>query len=113
MSPASFMHALALVGYFSLLALWLLWNTVLAPSQRLPIALALMMSVLPLMLPLRGLLYRQAGAYLLAAVLSLGYFMHGVTEATANAAERVPAVLEVAFSLALFFGASLSLRYRR
>jgi uncharacterized membrane protein len=107
------MHGLALVGYFSLLVLWLFWNTVLAPPQHMPVALALLLSVAPLGLPLRGLLRRQAQAYLLAAVLSLGYFMHGVTEAMVNAPERLPAVIEIACSLALFFGASLSIRFVR
>ena len=72
-----------LTGYFGLLTLLMLWNTVIAPSQRFPIALTLIVSVLPLMLPLRGLLHGRPVACTWAAYLSLFYVVHGIVEAAA------------------------------
>ena len=105
-----FAYASVITGYFGLITLIMLWHTILSPSQRFPIALTLIISVVPLLFPLRGLLYNQANAITWAAYLSLFYFIHGVMEAAAEPAERLLAVLEIVLSLTLFFGATFYLR---
>jgi uncharacterized membrane protein len=106
-------YSVALGGYFSLLALLLLWPTVLAPVQRLPVALLLMVSLLPLMLPLRGLLHGRPSACTWAAYLSLFYFVHGVLEVAASPEQRLLGSIEIIGSLLLFFGAVFYVRFAR
>jgi uncharacterized membrane protein len=104
-------RALTLTGYFGLLALMTAWLAWIAPSARFPVSLVLVFAVFPLLLPLRGLLHARPRAHVWAAFLSLPYFVHGVGEAFAGTDERWLALLEVALSLALFFGASLYVRW--
>ncbi|MCK5478598.1 MAG: DUF2069 domain-containing protein, partial [Methylococcales bacterium] len=47
---------IALTGFFGLFILLMLWNTILAPSQHFPVALVLLFTVTPLLIPFRGLL---------------------------------------------------------
>ena len=104
-------RALALTGYFGLLGLMTAWLAWIAPSARFPVSLVLVIAVFPLLLPLRGLLHGRPRAHAWAAFLSLPYFVHGVGEAYAGTGERWLALLEVALSLGLFFGASLYVRW--
>lgn len=102
-------HGLALAGCLGLIVLWLAWVTLLAPpppAGRTPMLLA---ATLPLLLPLRGLVHDRRRSYGWLGMLSLGYFIHG-TGALTDAAERLPASLEILLSLALFGGCLLRLR---
>lgn len=106
-----FAHQIALTGYFGLLSLLMLWPTVLSPPQRVPVALILAVSLLPLLFPLRGLLYGRPSACTWAAYLSLFYFIHGVTDIAGNLGnQRIPGGLEVLASLMLFFGCAFYLK---
>ncbi len=98
-----------LVGYFGLLGLWIAWSTILAPARHAPKSLTLAIATLPLLIPLRGMLYDRRGSFLGLALLSLVYFMHGVGAAT-DANQQALAGLEVAFSLCLFGGCLVRLR---
>ena len=73
----------------------------------------LILSVSPLLLPMRGLLAGKARSCAWAAYISLLYFIHGSVEAYANPLQRPYALLEVTFSLMLFVGASLYVRYHK
>jgi uncharacterized membrane protein len=104
-------YIVALTGFFGLFALLMLWNTVLAPSTRFPVALVLLITVTPLLLPMRGLLNRNLRSCAWAAYISLAYFLHGTAEAYANAGERLYASLEIILSLMLFFGSAFYVRF--
>jgi len=104
-------RALALTAYFCLLILMLAWHAWLFPSARLPVSLMLLITAVPLLVPLRGILHGRARSHLWAAFLSLVYFVHGVGEAMANPAERWLGLTEIASSLLLFFGATLYARW--
>jgi uncharacterized membrane protein len=104
-------HIIALSGFFGLFALLMLWNTVVAPSTRFPVALVLLFAVTPLLLPMRGLLDRKLKSCAWAAYVSLIYFIHGSAEAYVNAGERLYASLEIMLSLMLFFGAAFYVRF--
>jgi len=95
----------ALLGFFGLFFLQLAWHTLLFPLIGFPTALLLVMSVGPLLLPFRGLLHGNLKSCTWMTYLSLPYFAHGVAEAYASQTERPFAVLEIAFSLLLCFGA--------
>lgn len=106
-----YFYVSALSGFFGLFALLMLWPTVLAPARQFPVALVLLVTVTPLLLPMRGLLAQNRKACGWAAYISLIYFVHGSTEAYSNAGERNLALAEVALSLLLFLGAALYLRF--
>jgi uncharacterized membrane protein len=106
-----YFYILALTGFFGLFALLMLWNTVLVTSSRFPVALMLVITVTPLLLPLRGLLNRNPRSCAWMAYISLIYFLHGSVEAYANTSGRLYPSLEVILSLMLFFGTTLYVRF--
>ncbi len=104
-------YAVALAGFFGLFALLMLWHTLLAPSARMPVTLMLLMTVTPLLLPMRGLLARNLKSCAWEAYISLIYFIHGAQEIYASPDTRFYAALEIALSLMLFFGATFYVRF--
>jgi uncharacterized membrane protein len=107
-----FSRWLTLVSYFALLCLLMLWQTVLAPAQTLPVSLVLVLLVGPLLLPLRGLLHGRPYTHAWTSFLVLIYFIHGVVEVWSNPEVRLYAALEILFSVMLYSGALLYARYR-
>lgn len=112
-TKADYYHLLALTGFLGLFGLLMLWHTLIAPSPNFPVALVLIFSVSPLLLPMRGFLHTRARSCAWMAYLSLAYFIHGSTEAYVNINERLYASLEVVFSLMLFIGCTLFIRYHK
>jgi uncharacterized membrane protein len=104
-------YIIALTGFFGLFALLMLWNTVLAPSSRFPVALILLITVTPLLLNLRGLLDRNTKSCAWMAYISLAYFIHGSVEAYVNTNGRLYPSLEIILSLMLFFGTTIYVRH--
>ena len=106
-------HRLALAGFFGLFGLLMAWPTLLSSPTQLPTALVLLLTVTPLLMPMRGLLNGKPRSCAWAAYISLLYFIHGSVEAYANPAERLAASLEIVFSLTLFVGATLFVRHHK
>ncbi len=104
------LHRLVLTSYFALLLLTVVWHTWLFPSVYFPTSLVLMVTALPLLLPLRGLLHGRPRSHIWAALLAMLYFTHGVGEAFASPQQRWLGVLEILLSLTLVFSASLYVR---
>jgi uncharacterized membrane protein len=104
-------YAAALIGFFGLFALLMLWHTVLVPPSQFPVALVLLATVTPLLLPMRGLLSRDRKSCIWMAYISLFYFVHGSTEVYSNPDERLYAVLETVLSLMLLLGTTFYLRF--
>jgi uncharacterized membrane protein len=103
-------YYLAVGSYFSLFFLLMAWNTLLYPSTQFPVALVLIFFISPLLLPLRGFLRGKKKSCGWLGFISMIYFIHGISEAYANHAERLLAILEVLFSLLLFLGITFYLR---
>jgi len=101
-----FHYYIALTGFFGLFILLMLWNTILSPSQHLPVVLILLFTVTPLLIPFRGLLNANLKSCTWMSYLSLFYFTHGVAEAYTTPSEFYYALLEVFFSLLLCAGSS-------
>jgi len=106
-----YFYYLALVGFFGLFALLMLWPTVLVPATHFPVALILLVTVTPLLLPMRGLLDKRLTSCAWASYVSLIYFIHGSVEAYSDSVERPYALLEVLLSLSLFFGTAFYVRF--
>ncbi|WP_428356137.1 DUF2069 domain-containing protein [Methyloprofundus sp.] len=103
-------YAIALSGYVGLFGIIMLWNTLISPPEKLPVALVLIFTVSPLLLPLRGFIKGNLKSCSWMAYLSMPYFMHGSIEAYARTERLLPS-LEVLFSLMLFLGATFFVRY--
>ncbi|MEO6968333.1 MAG: DUF2069 domain-containing protein [Rhodanobacteraceae bacterium] len=80
--------------------LQIVWHAWLLPPARMSIAIALLIALLPLAIPL---LYwrRPQRALLLTGMISLFYFCHGVAETWSSRPERGLAIVEVILALAL------------
>jgi uncharacterized membrane protein len=100
----------ALVAYFGLFILLMAWNTVLIPSTRIPVAMVLIFTITPLLLPLRGFLHGRSKSCSWMAYVSLIYLIHGIVETYANPSERLYAATEAVLALSLFLGATYYVR---
>lgn len=105
-------YYVSLLGFFGLFVWLMLWHTLIgADATKAPVAIMLIVTVTPLLLPMRGLLNRNKRSCAWAAYLSLGYFMHGAAETYLNSAHRGYLSLEILFSLMLFFGTTFYVRF--
>ncbi|ORU91068.1 MAG: hypothetical protein A6F72_00680 [Cycloclasticus sp. symbiont of Poecilosclerida sp. N] len=102
---------LQLLSYLTLIAFITAWITLLSPPETFPIALVLIICVVPLLLPLMGVLQGRDKPVNWAAYLSLLYFIHGAVEAFASPATRLLGIIEIIISLTVFFSASLYIRH--
>lgn len=101
----------AVGSLLGLIVLGLAWELWLAPLR--PGGSWLALKVLPLCIPLAGLLRRRMYTYRWTSLLVWPYFIEGVVRATSDRGPSVPlAVLEVALTLALFVACALHVRLR-
>lgn len=98
-----------LVGLIVLQPLWFAW---LAPPELVPPWLAIMVMGLPLLLLLPFVWRLGKNALVVAGCVLLVHFCLAVSEAWANPAARVPAVIQVLF-IGIYFIAMSSLRFGR
>jgi uncharacterized membrane protein len=104
-------YGAAVVGFFGLFGLLMVWHTVWFPAPASRIALLLLMSVTPLLLPLRGFLQGKRKSNIWMAYLSLFYFINGIMVAYSTPLERLAGSLEIIFSLLLFLGCAAYVRF--
>ncbi|MDR9454274.1 MAG: DUF2069 domain-containing protein [Spiribacter sp.] len=91
------------IGLIVLLGAWLVW---LAPPPPGLLSPLLIVFLLPLLLGLRGVLYRRRYTLQWTGMLSLAYFMHGLVAATGPASQRWLGSAEVILTIG-YFGAAL------
>ncbi len=100
-----------LIGYFGLLGTLSVWHGWIAPAERLPTAIVLIVLLMPLLVPLRGLLHGKPYTHAWTAFLALIYFTLGVSHAAVED-ERIYGVIQIVTSLLLFFGCILYARLK-
>lgn len=101
----------AVASVLALIVLGLGWELWWAPLR--PGGSWIALKVLPLCLPLAGLLKRRMYTYRWTSLLVWLYFTEGVVRATSERGPAVPlAVLEIALSLILFAACALHVRMR-
>ena len=107
---AKYCQLIASTSLIGLIALCLAWETALAPLR--PGGSWLMLKVLPLLLPLRGILHGRRYTFQWASMLILLYFTEGIVRAWSD---RPPsstlAIIEIALSLVFFFAAIYYTRF--
>ena len=111
MKPVTAFYALALAGFFGLLGTILLWHAWLAPAGKYPVALILIVLLVPLLIPLRGLLHGRSYTHAWASMLSLFYFCLGIMHAWSEPATRGYGLALTAFSLMFFCGTIFYVRH--
>lgn len=94
------MDSLARICLFGLLLVQPLWHG-LALAPLWPRWLVVLLAMLPLALPVAGVLLGRPRALFWAGLVALGYFCHGVAEAWASPPDRVPAMVQLTLALAL------------
>lgn len=108
---ATLQQRIGFVAWGMLALLQIVWHAWLLPPVRMPIAATLAIGLLPLVVPL---LYwrRPPRALLLAGMISLFYFCHGVAEAWAAPGERVFAWVELLLAVIVILGSARKPRRR-
>ncbi len=102
-----------LVGYFGLMILLLNWHTWLSPPLLVPRAMLLIALLVPLLFSMRGLLHAQPYTHAWTSFLALGYFALGIDTVYTSQVDRLLGVLQIVFSVLLFFGCVYFPRYCR
>jgi uncharacterized membrane protein len=104
-------RAIAVAALLGLIVLGLAWELWLAPVR--PGGSWLALKVLPLTLPLSGLLKNRMYTYRWVSLLVWLYFTEGVVRATSDRGLGVPlAIIEVVLCLALFTACAVHVRWR-
>ncbi|MDE2618105.1 MAG: DUF2069 domain-containing protein [Burkholderiales bacterium] len=111
-APVQLSRNLAVASLLGLILLGLAWELWLAPLR--PGGSWLALKVLPLCLPLAGLLKNRMYTYRWLSLLLWLYFTEGVVRATSESAPGAwLAALEVLLSLALFAACVMHIRLRQ
>jgi uncharacterized membrane protein len=108
-----FLYALTLTGYFGTLALLVAWYSWVAPSTLFPVSLVLLVLVLPLFAPMRGLLHERRYTIAWSCFLAVCYFTHGVVEGYSSPVTRYLGLLEVTLTSVWFLAALAYIRFGR
>lgn len=108
---ATLQQRVGFAAWGALALLQIVWHAWQLPPTRMPIAVALLVGLLPLAIPL--LYWRTPPrALLLAGMISLFYFCHGVAEAWAAPRERVFAWVELLLAVIVILGSARKPRRR-
>ncbi|MDH5539249.1 MAG: DUF2069 domain-containing protein [Rhizobacter sp.] len=108
-APIRWTRALAVASLLGLIVLGLLWELWLAPTGRGTLAL----KVLPLAVPLPGLLKNRLYTYRWVSLMVWLYFIEGVVRAAGDGGLSARlAMLEVLLCLSLFAACTVHVRWR-
>ena len=102
----------ALIGYIGLFILMPLWMYIV-PSQEGPLdVVSLFLPIIPLLLPLRGIIKDNTYTYAWANFIVMLYFIHGLTMLWVAPDELIWVFLELVFASAMFIGCTYYARHR-
>ncbi|NMP32483.1 DUF2069 domain-containing protein [Thalassotalea sp. M1531] len=101
---------LALTGYFGLLAFMPIWLLLLEPSSLGP-WLVIIIFILPLIFPLKGLIKGNPYTYAWSNFIVMLYFLHSLTSLWVSS-DKVYPTIELLLASLMFFGASYYAKYR-
>jgi len=112
MRPLAAAHYAAIVSLILIIFLALAWELWLAPLR--PGGSLLVLKVLPLLIPLTGILRGRVYTYQWASMLILAYFAEGIVRArTDGGTSGQLALAEIALSLVFFAACIAFVRLRR
>jgi uncharacterized membrane protein len=102
----------ALLGYVGLLILMPLWMFILAPRDGHSAGFIFALYILPLLLPLKGIIQDKPYTYAWANFIVMLYFIHGFTLLWVAQDELLYVLLELVFASAMFIGCTYYARHR-
>ncbi|RZM76416.1 DUF2069 domain-containing protein [Pseudoalteromonas rubra] len=105
-------QASALIGYVGLLILMPLWLFVLAPREGYSTGFVFAVYILPLLLPLKGIIQDKPYTYAWANFIVLIYFTHSLTLLWVSPEEMPLILLELFFATCMFIGCTYYARHR-
>ena len=100
----------ALTSYLLLLTLVFCWIIFFLQPPHWPRPILLVVAVLPLLLPLRGMLHGRTRSFFWAAFLSLIYVLHGGGDAWVDPSNLWLSLSEVLLASIFFISATLHIR---
>jgi len=98
---------ISLASFFGLMITLICWITLAEHGEHYPTSGWLIIALVPLIFPLRGILHGRPYTYAWAGFLILFYFAHGIGEVYSSESFNIYASLEVLFSV-VFFIASIT-----
>lgn len=104
MNKVFFFRWLTLLSFFGLMLTLLGWILIAPHSDNFPIAAMLVLGVVPLLLPMRGLLYAKPYTHAWTSFLMLFYFSHAVGEVYSGDSMLLYPLLALIFSFLCFCG---------
>ncbi|WP_143323517.1 DUF2069 domain-containing protein [Cognaticolwellia aestuarii] len=103
---------ITLSGYFSLLFYMPFWLIIASDDSALSIPLILVMFVLPLLFPLKGLVQGNPYTYAWSNFIVMIYFLHSLTTLWVSADEKIWALGEFILASIMFIAGSYYAKYR-
>lgn len=103
---------LALSGHLSLLAWMAIWYLALSSAHTYSISFIFVMYLLPLLLPLHGIIKAKPYTHAWSCFIVLWYFMHSVTTMYVEPDFILHASLEMLFVIMMFVGCAMFARLR-
>ncbi len=108
----TFFHRVAVIGYVGLLIWVPTWHFLLTDSIEKSVLFTLIVWVLPLLLPLKGIIKNQPYTFAWANFVVMLYLLHGLTAIYVLDVERLYALIELVFACMMFIGGSVYARKR-
>lgn len=103
---------IALIGYIGLLVLMPLWMYFVPPQEGPLDVMSLFVPIIPLLLPLRGIIKDNTYTYAWANFVVMLYFIHGLTMLWVAPDELIWVLLELLFASFMFIGCTYYARHR-
>lgn len=104
------LRIISLISFFGLMISLLIWILLAEHSENFPVAAWLIIGVMPLLFPMRGILYGKTYTHAWASFLMLFYLAHGIGELYSGDAIIWYPLFEVLFSSSFFIAANLYVR---
>tara|TARA_Y100000310_G_scaffold28232_1_gene26891 strand:+ start:160 stop:615 length:456 start_codon:yes stop_codon:yes gene_type:complete len=102
----------ALIGYIGLLVLMPIWLFLIAPREGHSNAFIFVVYILPLLLPLKGIIQDKPYTYAWANFIVMFYFIHGFTLLWVAQEQLIWVLLELIFASLMFIGCTYYARHR-
>lgn len=108
----TFFHRLAIIGYIGLLIWVPTWHFFLSQGLEKSTLFIVLLWVVPLLLPLYGIVKDRPYTFAWANFVVMIYLIHGLTSVYAVENERGYAVIEIVLATIMFIGCSVYARKR-
>lgn len=103
---------LALFGHVGLLAWMSIWYLGLSTAQDYSLTFVIVIYLLPLLLPLYGIIQAKPYTHAWSCFVVLWYFLHAITVMYAEPDYLIHAVIELVLAICMFTGCSMFARLR-